>query len=201
MLKQLFCFTSCNSCFTHIRVTTPSVDSGNPSECSPLKADTEVEDIDEDTLEHSENFQIDLSMITNKINNLNKGKYWNITCLYIVTLLFLTLIQTWTILYFWKTTLVLDQGAILQYHQKEEAILKNWLITLLWTFIGTFQTYLCLFMINVRKVRNIHHLLGSTKMYNGVIVTILTSTWLIWTSWETSSLLMFGRIWMLDTCR
>ena len=55
-------------------MTTPSVDSGNPSECSPLKADTEVEDIDEDTLEHSENFQIDLSMITNKINNLNKGK-------------------------------------------------------------------------------------------------------------------------------
>ena len=64
-----------------------------------------------------------------------------------------------------------------------------------------FQTYLCLFMINVQKVRNIHHLLGSTKMCNDVIVTILTSTWLIWTSWETSSLLMFGRIWMLDTCR
>ena len=47
----------------------------------------------------------------------------------------------WTILYFWKTTLVLDQGVILQYHQKEEAILKNWLITLHWTFIGTFQTH------------------------------------------------------------
>ena len=119
--------------------------------------------------------------------------------LYIVVLLFLTIIQTWTIRYFWKTTLVLDREAILQYHQKEEAILKSWLITLHWTFIGTFQTYLlCLFY---DRCTTINHLSESIKMYNDVIVTILTSTWLIWTSWETSSLLMFGRIWMLDTCR
>ena len=54
-------------------MTTPSVDSGNPSECSPLKAEPEdSEDLMID-VEHTENFENDLSIITQKINTLSKS--------------------------------------------------------------------------------------------------------------------------------
>ena len=58
--------------FLFHRATSPSVDSGNPSECSPLKAEPEIEDeelIDE--VEHTENFENDIYNITQKINILS----------------------------------------------------------------------------------------------------------------------------------
>ena len=58
--------------FLFYRATSPSVDSGNPSECSPLKAEPEIEDeelIDE--VEHTENFENDIYNITQKINILS----------------------------------------------------------------------------------------------------------------------------------
>ncbi len=55
------------------RITTPSIDSGNPSECSPLK--TEIDDADLiDGVEHSEKFEQDLCQITQKITTLSKLK-------------------------------------------------------------------------------------------------------------------------------
>jgi hypothetical protein len=53
------------------RITTPSVDSGNPSECSPLRADGD----DHDSLGHlgsNANFEQDLKQITQKIYSLGK---------------------------------------------------------------------------------------------------------------------------------
>ena len=72
-----------NIIFLTIRITTPSVDSGNPSECSPMRAD-EAEDelrplncyggVDESTkTTASVNFEHDLKQITHKISTLGKA--------------------------------------------------------------------------------------------------------------------------------
>jgi hypothetical protein len=47
------------------------VDSGNLSECSPLRAEQE-NDLMADAEEHLDNFEHDLSQITQKINTLSK---------------------------------------------------------------------------------------------------------------------------------
>lgn len=52
------------------RITTPSVDSGNPSECSPLKVEMEGDDDVLGTDDHLENYERDLSQITQKIATL-----------------------------------------------------------------------------------------------------------------------------------
>ena len=58
--------------FLFYRATSPSVDSGNPSECSPLKAEAEIEDAELiDEVEHTENFENDIYNITQKINILS----------------------------------------------------------------------------------------------------------------------------------
>ena len=58
--------------FLFYRATSPSVDSGNPSECSPLKAEAEIEDAELiDEVEHTENFENDICNITQKINILS----------------------------------------------------------------------------------------------------------------------------------
>ena len=49
-----------------------SVDSGNTSESSPMKTDEKVPDLI-DSMEHSENFENDVSILTQKINTLSNG--------------------------------------------------------------------------------------------------------------------------------
>ena len=55
----------------NFRVTTPSVDSGNPSECSPMKTEPPCQEPDLE-IEHVDNFETDLSTITQKITSLSK---------------------------------------------------------------------------------------------------------------------------------
>lgn len=59
--------------FLICRAATPSIDSGNPSECSPLNNPCrEIQEPDDAivAIEHADNFETDLSKITQKITSL-----------------------------------------------------------------------------------------------------------------------------------
>ena len=62
--------------FFIFRVTTPSADSGNPSESSPMKPEPEVGQEPEIEIEHVDNFETDLSTITQKIAALSKTFFY-----------------------------------------------------------------------------------------------------------------------------